>query len=233
MFLFILFLLGGCSSTEKPINTVGELSYEYTEDCIVYIEENEEYIPYIVVTNNYNGNTLLLRQEALIEELAFSTDIDDDDDYYVDSRIDMYLNTVYYDSLSDYLKQIIIESDIEITQNYPNLFETEKISRKIFILSATEVGIDSSVVNTEGVPLEYFYISENRLCNKDDVPISWWLRSNYLADRSLVWCIGSDGILGGDGVQYTHGIRPVFCISSDTSVVLKQIDTDLEIYIIE
>lgn len=31
-------------------------SYGYT----VYLKENDEYVPYLVLTNNYNGNCLLL-----------------------------------------------------------------------------------------------------------------------------------------------------------------------------
>ena len=41
----------------------------YSEKCkietIIYIEEKTGFVPYIVLTNDYNGKTLLLRKEIL------------------------------------------------------------------------------------------------------------------------------------------------------------------------
>ena len=69
-------LLNACSKrqtvTEK-YNTISDLAY--SEKCkiepIIYIEEKTGFVPYIVLTNDYNGKTLLLRKTFFqkIEEL--------------------------------------------------------------------------------------------------------------------------------------------------------------------
>lgn len=48
---------------------IGEMA-GHSQHYTVYIKENEEYIPYVVVTGNYNHNTLLLREEPLDEKNA-------------------------------------------------------------------------------------------------------------------------------------------------------------------
>lgn len=63
----------------------------YSEKCkiepIIYIEEKAGFVPYIVLTNDYNGKTLLLRKEILPENRRVS----DYSAYYEESEIDNYL----------------------------------------------------------------------------------------------------------------------------------------------
>lgn len=56
--------------------TISELSYEINKNNFeVYIKENGKYIPFLVLTNNYNGekgHTLLLRKYLLNEPILYS-----------------------------------------------------------------------------------------------------------------------------------------------------------------
>lgn len=61
-------LLNACSKRQavtEEYNTISDLAY--SEKCkiepIIYIEEKAGFVPYIVLTNDYNGKTLLLRKE--------------------------------------------------------------------------------------------------------------------------------------------------------------------------
>lgn len=225
--------LVGCSTKTDP-STIGELAYDInkTHGYTTYVKENNQYVPYLVLTNDYNGNTLLLRKEALPQDCQFSKVNDNDNDYYAESNVDSYLNSEYYNTLSDSVKEIITTSKIQITKDYPDISEVEEIERKIFLLSCTEVNIDLSIVNTEGIPLEYFAKKEHMLCQNGENYVGWWLRSNYLPERSMVCCISDAGVIGGEGVQYSGGVRPAFCIPSSSTIIKKQISSDLEGYVL-
>ncbi len=66
--VMMIFTLTGCGSP-----TISDIAYDriFRSDYTVYIKENDEYAPYLVLTNNYNGNTLLLRQYLLDETRAY------------------------------------------------------------------------------------------------------------------------------------------------------------------
>ena len=62
-------LLNACSKRQavtEEYNTISDLAY--SEKCkiepIIYIEEKTGFVPYIVLTNDYNGKTLLLRRSG-------------------------------------------------------------------------------------------------------------------------------------------------------------------------
>ena len=69
-------LLNACSKRQavtEEYNTISDLAY--SEKCkiepIIYIEEKAGFVPYIVLTNDYNGKTLLLRKE--LKDYKFCT----------------------------------------------------------------------------------------------------------------------------------------------------------------
>ena len=63
-----LCVLASCSS-KKEARVISDLAYSSRnqDECIVYLQEDGEYIPFIVVTDDYNGNVLLVRKEVLPE----------------------------------------------------------------------------------------------------------------------------------------------------------------------
>ena len=66
--LSILFL--GCYLifNNKSVKEIADIAYDRNifsdEVKMVYIKENEEYVPFMVLTNNYDGNTLLLWKKS-------------------------------------------------------------------------------------------------------------------------------------------------------------------------
>lgn len=236
--LFFVFgvIFTGCmmkdfSKKTEPV-TIGELAYDVNEKdgYTVYIKENEIYVPFLVITNDYDGNTLLLREEVLEREYPFS---ENDDDYYAVSLIDAFLNSEYYNCFENSVKELIMDSAVTISKDFPNIFEIEQIQRKIFLLSCSEVNISMGITNTDGETLKYFDQIEHNICYRNGEPAGWWLRSKYLPERSLVWLVSADGTIGGGAVQYLGGVRPAFCISSSTNITKEQVSQKLEGYVLD
>lgn len=233
--IILIMFLTNCNVEQPEPATVGELAYDVNKanGYTIHIKEDEQYVPYLVLTNNYNGNTLLLREEIMEQECQFSKSDDDDNDYYADSHVDSYLNSEFYDYFSDSMKDTIVNSTIQISKEYPDIFEIEGIERRIFLLSCTEVNIDLGITIEEGMPLKYFAEKKHMLCQRDGSYAGWWLRSNYLPERSMVWCISSEGVIGGSGVQYPNGIRPAFCVPSSIEIAREQVSSEIEGYVLK
>lgn len=64
------FLLCGCG--KKANLTLEKIAYNKSDaNSIVYLKENNEYIPYLVLTADYNGNALLLRKNLLPDLMPY------------------------------------------------------------------------------------------------------------------------------------------------------------------
>ena len=108
LFLGVLLILPGCldyqDPTEpetKPVNTIADLAYgNNTVPNRIYIVENEQYVPYLVLTDDYNGNCLLLREYLLDEPMQYNDPNIYYSGYYENSTIDQYLN-------NDFLKILL------------------------------------------------------------------------------------------------------------------------------
>lgn len=139
-------LLNACSKRQtvtEEYNTISDLAY--SEKCkiepIIYIEEKTGFVPYIVLTNDYNGKTLLLRKEILPENRRVS----DYSAYYEESEIDNYLMGEFFDNLPIQTRCLIQDSEIEILdERCLNQIDDSVITivRKVFLLSFTELGYE-------------------------------------------------------------------------------------------
>ena len=236
-------LLYGCSSLDdtktvnsKPVETVGELSCDkYSESGFkVYLEENGELIPFLVLTSSYNDNKCLVLREHLLDECVGYNDMGWYASYYAESKIDAYLQNDYYPLLSESVKNIIIPAQIDITTKNAldtHAKETEKIDRKVFLLSAQELNAASGKTALyEGEPLEYFKTVKNRIATfKTSQAGAWLLRTAALRDGSTIVGVADDGSVGIGGVNdisgnAASGVRPAFCISPDTEVTSGEIN---------
>lgn len=211
------------SNSTKPkyigkTKSISELSYdEHSSNTnVVYIRENNEYVPYVVLSNYYNGKTLLLREYVLEEKMPFGTYMS----YYPNSTIDKYLNDVFLNQLTD-LKDKIVDSEIEtLTRNsiLGQSNETETIIRKIFLLSATE--IDVSKEEIDGSPLSYFIDRNNCLAYNNNSKVQWWLRTADVGSNSLTYTINENCVVCSEDVKEEMYIRPAFCV--DPKIKIRQ-----------
>ena len=150
-----IILVMGCESVEKDSEnvTISDIAYDNQvssgifskigsgnnkieeNDYTVYIEENDEFVPYLVLTSDYNGNTMLLRKYVLEEERPYNED--SQEVFYENSLVDKFLNNEYIKTLSDYVQDNIVNTQVLVTSTYTSEIgnrelETYKIERKAF-----------------------------------------------------------------------------------------------------
>lgn len=230
-------LLGGCIKanknediTAKPdkvenYRCVGELVYDNT---LVYIKEDDKYVPFIVLEFWDDSNCLLLRKYLLEEDQKYNV-VGDYASYYGDSFIDKYLNEEYACLFSKEMQDIILMSRIEITAKASigsNENKTEYIERKFFLLSANEVNAFLPYVTLkEGSTISYFKEILNRVATYENGNANnWYLRTPLVSSPNMFCAIGADGSIGSTGIkgfegEYAGPVRPAFCIPATTKIV--------------
>lgn len=195
----------------------------------VYIAENQNMIPYLVLTHKYNDNVLLLRKNLLDERQMFNPNVSGNG-YYEDSSIDQFLNKEFINSFSPQMQEKIIKSNITITDrsSIGRIGKgTTDIRRQIFLLSYTELALSGTTMpSVEGKPLKYFKKPDAIIAYHEDLEKygagSWWMRTSYTAENNVAWSIGFEGSVGGEGVYYDNGIRPAFCVDKTLRVVREE-----------
>lgn len=230
----LVYVLSACGTSdnekEETPKTVGQIAYNYTSEYgyTLYITEGEKQVPYIVLTNNYQGHTLLLRKEIL----TIKTYSEESDNYYASSNVDDYLQGEYLALFENDLKNILCTADIDISCRFPNETKEETISRKAFLLSASEVGLNSDLLYIKtGKPLSYFKNEKDLIAKYEGNECSWYLRSAYLEDRSLVCGVSDTGQTGGGSVSYSSGVRPAICVPGDLPVKVIEKENSIQYYI--
>jgi len=194
----------------------------------VYIQEDKSLEPYFVLTDNYNGNCLLLRKDILDKESLFNND-SRYSAYYAKSIIDKFLNDEFLNELSANIRCKIVPSNITITtQNSLGICgtDTEIIERNIFILSLSEiVGYSSTTIPKDGKLIEYFSNKKSRISSKKDGTISnWWTRTPNTWDDNALCTITNTGAFCITNTAHMRegtfcGVRPAFCLPKKTKII--------------
>ena len=246
-----LLLLGGCGqmlfNTDKERNlTISNIAYDVNKKSgyTIYLSENEILTPYLVLTNDYDGNVLLVRKHLLDELKPYKNENQSHvPSYYEGSQIDIYLNDIFFNSLAASIKEKIVDSTVMITDIESIGFEgtdTYSIQRKIFLLSYTETAQEESPVDAvEGTPLRFFKdnIDAVRSTLSSGEYMSWWLRTPDTSSFNIVYGISPDGYVGvcsvgGAEGTYDNGVRPAFCLPKDTVIHKGDVNGE-EVYVIQ
>lgn len=238
--LFCSFLVSGCTSLRIGINEnetknkLRDISYEDEDmsesDYTVMIKEQGEFVPYLVITDKYNGskNCLLLRKYLLDENYRFNEEAEVCS-YYGDCELDSFLNDEYIKLYSAEIQDMMVMSKVEIT-SYWGLVSgegyKENIDRKIFILSYHELcNRNSSSRSNEGKEIYYFEQGYHLIATKSDGTMeAYWLRTPVTSSTAIMSAISYEGIsfscgVMGLGEEYKLGVRPAFCLPRDTSII--------------
>ncbi len=242
--------------------TLEEMAYDQSgRRTVVYIKENGEYIPYLVLESDYGGggNVLLFRKNVLSEQMPYrpspygeSTEglggpwaHDDYGSYYETSSIDQYLSTDFPKVFSPAVQEAIATTTIEVTdmeryQGGNSGEATHMIERKVFLLSAVELGITYSVghcITEEGTPLQYFEDAQHSVKKAyaaDGTAWPYWTRTPWIWETCDVVVIGVKLDFGKPSADRKMGVRPAFCLGKDTAV--QKSDSVIEgktVYILE
>ena len=163
--------------------------------------------------------------------------------YYPNSLMDCFLSNDFFHTLSPKMQELVLEMDIDITTEESiaagPILETEKLRRKIFLLSSYEVdGPESTLETQEGIKLKYFADAPDGdiriACYKNGETMNYWLRTAYTWYDYEVSCVNDDrGIVGAAEVDAELAVRPIFCIEGSTPVYKKKISDMKTGYVIE
>jgi hypothetical protein len=190
------------------------------EGELVYLEENGTPVPFYVTQHNYQpslngyGRTLLVRKEVYKLGIWGTSAFFSSSDIYA-CMIGEYA-ALHTQSAQDAMATTIILQH----KNYETL-ETASYSRKIFILSAYEMGwnLSSSKPIGTAVPIA----SALRIATMDGAPVSQWLRDLgrngggnvlhfYVKDTGECYSGSGSGMTNGN----LYGYRPVFTLPASS-----------------
>ena len=238
--LFIVSILINFASCSAQPKTISSLAYDkhsclnitsefiFNQDSYtVYIQENNDYVPYLVLENTDDGRTLLLRKNPIFLNLNEDSPsllmFDDKTSFYENSNIDTYLTKEYIRSVASVSPYILL-SDIEIPSEesigiYSNA--TSYIKRYIFLLSYKEVFGSSSMYPNDSKEEQLLYFKnafESPSKDVEKLGCSWWLRTAYTINHSSVYYVTADGNTGIDHIDIEKSVRPAFYVSSDLKI---------------
>ena len=186
----------------------------------LYSEENGTQVSFVVAEHNYENElndqalTLLVRETAFPSGMQWNTTAVNS---YADSSIDDWLNTDYKGTLYSSMQNIIAQTVFPYTPGNGNYVVSE-LTREVFLLSATELGLESSVVNIEGSQIPLNLLTGNTQLT----------RSPQLNVNNRIIAIGHSGNQVPQSPTVLTQFKPAFCIPSDT-----QFYTDGESYYLE
>ncbi len=229
--LICVLMIGGCGQMEEKIpSTLNDIAHNVNKSLgyTVYIVENGEYVPYLVLTNNYNGNCLLLREHLLDEMRAYNyPDLHGSNfvaSYYENSEMDKFLSGEFVETLSS-VKDNIVDSEIVIADKDSigsTGTKSKTIKRKVFLLSRSEItGKKINIAVTEGVGLKCFrlrsitFSDSARNANYEAIRLRiaktasgearlWWLRTADTWCYNIVYGVTADGGVSGTNVGGTE-----------------------------
>lgn len=228
----LIAVLAVCGCEGNRNLTLEKIAYDKSKDNpVVYLKENNEYVPYLVLTSDYDGNVLLLRKNVLSELKQYKQhgmlwSHFEYGSYYEESSIDEFLNTEFLEVFSPEVKAAIVDTTIEVTdiESYDKWnYATHTLERKVFLLSSVELGVkglDGYTTTVEGRPLKYFrnkeysvkaaYTEEGKAC-------PYWTRTPELWESYTVIMMGIKKV-GGSNADIYSGVRPAFCMEKDTII---------------
>lgn len=197
---------------------------------IVKIKESGTAVNFIVLKHGYpsdgNGRTLLLR-ESLYDTRQWHTS---NVNAYASSAIDAWLTGTYLNLIDADIRAQIAAVNIPYTIGNGNT-TTTTLSRKVFLLSGTEVGLTHSYMKTEGTALSFFNSNAARIAYLNGTATYWWLRSPHSSNSTDAWLVYTGGTSNNRSCSYSYGSRPAFTlpsslsVSDDGSVVVNQAPT--------
>lgn len=213
-------ILGGTAVALTVANrnsktTLDSLAYDIQlstnkESCRVYLPENNQFIPYLVLTNHYSDDnrTLLIREEPLHIPLQFGENSD-----YDDSEIDHYLENLYLPSLG---------WEAHVSMKEVSLLQTSadqpQLRREAFILTAEEMGFTDQLESI--LTLDYFKMEEHRHTTLNRIPVELWTRTpgQEPSDAVVITC---NGERSADCARTHHYIRPAICMENNTPIYTR------------
>lgn len=235
-------------------DTISDIAYDVNPrfGFTVYVKEDGEYNPYLVLTNDYGadgystkGNVLLLRKYIMDEDLPYDDKGRITD--YTTSYIDKYLNGEFLNLFELNFRNSILASKISVFPTIQGWKEGDpfvlRIDRKAFLLSISEMDleyIDDRIRTTliEGLALKYYKDYKGDKLAKvaykkgEEKHSSWWLRTPYSTALSSEQAAYYSQTLKVHQTGHEIGVRPAFCVDASMKIEkIKGIEPGKKVYV--
>ena len=205
-------LIGGTGYDIKFGTPVAELA----EGTIIKINESGSPVEFYVAKHNYEsglngvGRTLVVRKDCYSTRSFTSGNAK----HFPESDICTWLNETYIGLLDNSVQEVITSTTFKAWVTGTKVTTAEK---KIFLLSATELGVVSNLAYVEGEKLD---ISDLLIpANLNGEAIGQWTRSSIRNNDEYVLVINADGTLGRvQSWMTTIGVRPIFALPETMGV---------------
>ena len=181
---------------------------------IVKIKENNVAQDFYVVRHNAytSGRTLLLRRYTHSDRQWHSSNVN----AYATCTLDAWFNGGYYNSIEADVREQIAAVTIPYTPGNGNT-TLSSLARKVFAVSATELGQTHSYLNAEGTALANAATLKIATDSAGTAKVQW-TRSPYTNNTTNAWNLYTDGGLSSYNCSNTGGARPAFTLPSSLGV---------------
>ena len=181
---------------------------------IVKIKENNVAQDFYVVRHNAytSGRTLLLRRYTHSDRQWHSSNVN----AYATCTLDAWFNGGYYNSIEADVREQIAAVTIPYTPGNGNT-TLSSLARKVFAVSATELGQTHSYLNAEGTALANAATLKIATDSAGTAKVQW-TRSPYTSSTAHAWYLFAGGSLGYNSCTSTCGARPAFTLPSSLGV---------------
>nr|DAH43154.1 MAG TPA: hypothetical protein [Caudoviricetes sp.] len=181
---------------------------------IVKIKENNVAQDFYVVRHNAytSGRTLLLRRYTHSDRQWHSSNVN----AYATCTLDAWFNGGYYNSIEADVREQIAAVTIPYTPGNGNT-TLSSLARKVFAVSATELGQTHSYLNAEGTALANAATLKIATDSAGTAKVQW-TRSPYTSSAAHAWDLNAGGRLDYYNCTSTFGARPAFTLPSSLGV---------------
>lgn len=181
---------------------------------IVKVKENGVAQDFYVVRHNAytSGRTLLLRRYIHSERQWHSSNVN----AYATCTLDAWFNGDYFNSLPADIRGQIAAVTIPYTPGNGST-GLSSISRKVFAVSATELGHTHQYLTAEGEALANAATLKIATDSSGTAKVQW-TRSPSTSNTTSAWYASTGGGFSYDNCSYAYGARPAFTLPSTLSV---------------
>lgn len=182
----------------------------------IRIEESGGAYWYTLVDTDYNGMSLLFRDECSGTYQYYNSNPSNEAaSKYSGSSLDVGMGN-FYSGLPDGTKNIIGLASVPVRSNASSGATGATLERHAFALSAVELGLSGSAL--EGESAEYLGTIANGTV--------YWTREPIGGLAGFAYSVDENGGRRNDSMSTARGFRPAFCVYKNTPV--KSIDGGFE-----
>ena len=153
------------------------------------------------INNLVPGGVVLVRKN-IYSKSAFGSTTN-----YPDRTLDNLIKTIIYNEMPQKLRDKMMDV------SFP-LYNSDNITRKMFVLTYTMVGFGNNRGVAEGKALQLYTSDASRVKTFNGSADAWWLSSRFTS--RYAWYVYPDGSADGGNSSNTLGVVPAFVIPSKT-----------------